>query len=153
MKSNKHASPDASNALRFLLYGIALFLILIVVGFVKDLFSKAYGVFSSFFSFLPNPKRINKINDVANSLGSDGQRIKADALAIAEAFGVNYSIFNPMRWTEDENGAYDILMKYNRTTFLKLSKVYQASTDRDLTEDILSYMHWYQIPTLKNKLL
>lgn len=129
---------------------------ILYIGIVVAIFTTISMIKQTMFSFLGLGKegeRKRDIDEVVKKYGSEGHKLQIDAKEIIEAFGVNYSWFNPMNWTEDEERAYNVLVKYNRQSFPKLSEVYYAATSgRDLLTDILSYMNSNQITVIKNNI-
>lgn len=149
MKNKESIISNIMKLGKGLFYAIIALSVLAVVGVVKDVFSKVASYLG-----LDSKEKKEKVNKLTDELGADGEKIKADALTIVEAFGVNYSMFNPFGWTEDEQAAYDVLVKYRKASFKKLSSMYYLLTDnRDLMEDIISYMNDAQASVIKNNVL
>jgi hypothetical protein len=128
-------------------YAAGLVVFLIALGVLKNLVAQV----GKLFGFGKAAEQAEQSNNLANSLGSQGQSIRADALTVADALAVNYSWFNPVGYFQDEQQAYDILVKYDSSNFPHLSKMYSIITDdRDLMTDIVNGLSYAQSAVIKN---
>lgn len=81
---------------------------------------------------------IAKELNFSNAFSSD--RIVADTIKIAERLGVVYSWWNPQSWTEDEHAVLVTLSDYDRDNFSVLLSSYLRKYNRNLVEDLYSYL-------------
>lgn len=128
-------------------YVLGFIVFLVVFSMLKN----AFGEILSVFGIGSAAKKKKASEDYAKAIGSEGDAIRADALRIAEALGVNYSWFNPVGYFQDRTTAYNVAVKYDKPNFILLSKMYAlVSGNRDLMEDLIHYLPTNEVAVIQN---